>query len=333
MENMLFCSQLPTTCPLTNETVTSSSYPKNNLEKPFSSPKFGPKKINRDASISLGFSSPVPPISRSRLTASLKPSADHVGVDSPKSKIQLRRGDLRPEFMPKHVAVIMDGHGRWAQERGLPVQQGHLAGHETLKQLILNCCEFGIKVITVYAFSTENWKRSKEEVDFLMSAYEDVIRSFVKEQVAGRDLRFSVIGDKSRLPRSFQSTISSLEDSAKTNKGTHFVMALSYSGQYEIVQASKKLAKKVEDGTLRATDINDRLFEQQLLTNITEFPSPDLLIRTSGELRVSNFLLWQLAYTEFYFSSKLFPDFKEADLVEALTCFQTRQRRYGERKD
>ncbi|KAG8370937.1 hypothetical protein BUALT_Bualt13G0035200 [Buddleja alternifolia] len=146
------------------------------------------------------------------------------------------------------------------------------------------------------------------------------------------NLRFSIIGDKSRLPQPLQIAISSAEESSKTKRGTHFVMALSYSGRHDIIEASKKISSKVEHGILQATDINESTFGKLLQTNtITEFPNPDLLIRTSGELRMSNFMLWQLAYTEFYFSNKLFPDFKEADFTEALSTFERRQRCYGGR--
>ncbi|KAG8370944.1 hypothetical protein BUALT_Bualt13G0035900 [Buddleja alternifolia] len=277
------------------------------------------------------FSPACSPISKSRLAAASN-SIENIETDQ-KSSIQMP-GDLRPVLMPKHVAVILDGHGRWAKNRGLPIEYGHSAGVENLKQLVSNCRKVGIKVLTVYAFSTENWKRRKGEVDFLMSTYEDFIKSFVKEQIMGQDLRFSVIGDKSRLPQSLQITTSSAEESAKTNRGMHFVMALSYGGRYDIIEASKKIASKVEHGILRAKDINESIFEQQLLTNIiAEFPNPDMLIRTSGELRTSNFLLWQLAYAEFHFPNKLFPDFKEVDLIQALSTFERRQRRYGGRKN
>ncbi|KAG8370950.1 hypothetical protein BUALT_Bualt13G0036500 [Buddleja alternifolia] len=147
-----------------------------------------------------------------------------------------------------------------------------------------------------------------------------------------QNLRFSVIGDKSRLPQPLQIAISSVEESSKTNRGTHFVMLLSYSGRHDIIEASKKIASKIEHGILQATDISESTFETLLQTNIiTELPNPDLLIQTSGELRMSNFMLWQLAYTEFYFSNKLFPDFKEVDFIEALSTFERRQRRYGGR--
>ncbi|KAG8362982.1 hypothetical protein BUALT_BualtUnG0017000 [Buddleja alternifolia] len=226
-------------------------------------------------------------------------------IDDEKSVIQLP-GDQRPELLPKHVALIIDGHGRWAKNKGLPIEHAHYESKQKLKQLILKCRKFGIKILTVYVFSTEKWNRPKARFALL-----------------------SVIGDKSKLSQSMQSTISSVEEFAKSNRGMHFLLALNYGGRYEITEASKKIACKVEQGILRAKDINESVFAQQLLTNVTELPNPDLLIRTDGELRVSNFLLWQMAYAEFYFSSKLFADFEEADLIVALSSFQRRQRCFG----
>ncbi|KAG8371179.1 hypothetical protein BUALT_Bualt13G0060100 [Buddleja alternifolia] len=267
------------------------------------------KKIGNRPNIFECFS---PISSKSRLAAASDSTAK-AEIDDEKSVIQLP-GDLRPELLTKHVALIIDGHGRWAKNKGLPIEHAHYESKQKLKQLILNCRKFGIKILTVYVFSTENWNRPKDEVDFLLAHFEGFIQSFITEQIMGQDLRFSVIGDKSKLSQSMQSTISSVEEFAKCNRGMHFLMALNYGGRYEITEASKKIACKVEQGILRAEDINESVFEQQLLTNVTELPNPDLLIRTGGELRVSNFLLWQMAYAEFYFSSKLFADFEEADL-------------------
>ncbi|PIN20768.1 cis-prenyltransferase [Handroanthus impetiginosus] len=246
-------------------------------------------------------------------------------------------GGLQPELMPKHVAVIMDGNRRWAKNRGLPVQLGHRAGGQAMKQLALNCSKFGVQVVTVFALSTENWVRPKvqDEVDFLMNLFQEVIRSDTGELmqlirvVLRNDVRLSIIGNRSRLPRSLQNQISRCEEVAKSNEGTRLIVALNYSGRYDITQATKNIAIKVQNGVLQVEDINEILFEQHLETNGIEFPNPDLLIRTSGEWRVSNFMLWQLAYTELLFVNKLFPDFNEADLVDALTAFQRRQRRYG----
>lgn len=271
--------------------------------------------------------SPASPMRKSCLAATSN-SAAYAGTDDEESAIQ-----LRPELMPKHVAIIMDGNGRWAKNRGLPVRHGHKAGSTSLTRVASECSELGIKALTLYTFSDENWKRSKMEIDFLMKAYEDYIRSEIKELITRYDIRFSVIGNKSKLPESLQATISWAEEISEDNKGMHFISALSYSGRNDIVEATKKIASKVEQGIVGANEIDETMFQQQLTTNITEFPNPDLLIRTSGELRISNFLLWQLAYTEFYFSDKLFPDFGEVDILEAITSYQRRQRRYGDRQN
>ncbi|XP_051140711.1 cis-prenyltransferase 7, chloroplastic-like [Andrographis paniculata] len=241
-------------------------------------------------------------------------------------------GGLRPELMPEHVAVIMDGHGRWAKERGLSTNQGHLAGLKRCERLVrMASSTFGIKVLTVYAFSSDNWKRSKVETSLLMKIIEEFIISSVMELTKSHNLRLSVIGERSKLPSSLQSAISHVEESSKANKGMHLVMAISYSGHLDIVQATKKVASKVKDENLQVNNINNDVLQQHLMTNLIQVPNPDLLIRTSGEQRLSNFLLWQSAYTELYFVEKAFPDFDEPDLAEALNFFQHRKRRFGAR--
>ncbi|KAK4477309.1 hypothetical protein RD792_016525 [Penstemon davidsonii] len=237
-------------------------------------------------------------------------------------------GGLKRELMPKHVAIIMDGNRRWAKNRGLPVQLGHKAGEEVMKRIAIKCSQLGVKVLTVFAFSTENWLRPQEEVGFLMKLFEQVIQTDFNE-LTRHDMQISIIGDKSRLPKSLQSLITTAEESSKSNKGMRLFVALNYSGRYDITQATKKIASKVRDGILSAQDIDEGSFDQHLETSQIDFPNPDLLIRTSGELRLSNFMLWQLAYTELLFVQKLFPEFNEGDLLEAFRSFQQRQRRYG----
>ncbi|XP_051140710.1 cis-prenyltransferase 7, chloroplastic-like [Andrographis paniculata] len=234
---------------------------------------------------------------------------------------------------PEHVAVIMDGHGRWAEERGLSTKEGHFAGGKSLERLIRTAFAFGIKFLTVYMFSNENWKRSKVETDYLIKGIEDAIASYLIHEIKSQNLRISVIGERSKLPPSMQSKISHVEELSKSNKGMHLVVAISYSGRLDIVQATKRIAIKVRDGILQENDINDDVVQQYLMTSLIEVPDPDLLIRTSGEQRLSNFLLWQLAYTEFYFIEKKFPDFDEANFAEALNFFQHRKRRYGAREE
>ncbi|XP_057800566.1 (2Z,6Z)-farnesyl diphosphate synthase CPT6, chloroplastic-like [Salvia miltiorrhiza] len=236
-------------------------------------------------------------------------------------------------MMPKHVGIIMDGSGRWAQHRNLPVRDGHKASSQNLTGFISTCCELQIKTLTIFSFSNENWKRSQMEVDILMRAIEDYIQTHLMNLIERYDIQFSAIGNKLRLPKSLQNTIYWAEEISKGNKGMNVVMAASYSGRDDIVEATKKIASKVKLGIVQTIDIDETMFEQELMTNFLEFPNPDLLIRTSGELRISNFLLWQLAYTEFYFADKCFPDFSEDDLCEALASYQRRQRRYGERRN
>ncbi|KAK6935730.1 Decaprenyl diphosphate synthase-like [Dillenia turbinata] len=241
----------------------------------------------------------------------------HGDGDSPESA-KLPVG-LRHDLMPKHVAVIMDGNVRWAQKRGLPESAGHQSG-----------VRWGIRVLTVFSFSNDNWFRPNVQVDFLMSLFERRIKSeldnFIREGI-----RISVIGDSSKLPDSLSRLIKHAEETTKDNSRLQLIVAASYSGKYDILQARKSVARKVKDDFIQLEDINEALIEQELETNCTEFPYPDLLIRTSGELRVSNFLLWQLAYTEFFFAQALWPDFGEPEFIEALTSYQQRQRRYGGR--
>ncbi|XP_034687791.1 dehydrodolichyl diphosphate synthase 2 [Vitis riparia] len=237
---------------------------------------------------------------------------------------------LLRELMPEHVAVIMDGNVRWAQKRGLPAASGHQAGVRSLRELVELCCKWGIKVLSVFAFSYDNWSRSEGEVGFLMSLIERVVKAELP--TFGREgIRVSVIGDVSKLPEQLQKLIIDVEETTKENSRLQFIVALSYSGQRDILQACKNIGHKVKDGLIEPEDINKSLIEQELQTNCTEFPFPDLLIRTSGELRVSNFMLWQIAYTELCFFSTLWPDFGKDEFVEALRSFQKRQRRYGGR--
>ncbi|KAM3689796.1 hypothetical protein ACJW31_09G073300 [Castanea mollissima] len=237
---------------------------------------------------------------------------------------------LRRESMPRHVALVMDGNRRWARIRGLPVGSGYEAGVRSLRSVVELCCKLGIRVLSVFAFSSENWFRPQAEVEFLMELFErgmrDEMGSLLRENI-----RISVIGDSSKLSRSLQELITRTEETTKTNCGLQLIVAVSYSGQYDIVQACQKIALKVKDGLIEPNDINESLIKQELETNCTEFPYPDLLIRTSGELRISNFLLWQLAYTELFFAQSLWPDFGEVEFLEALQAFQQRQRRYGGR--
>lgn len=245
--------------------------------------------------------------------------------------VPLPEGLLR-EAMPRHVAVIMDGNARWARQRGfIALSAGHEAGARSLRELVELCCDWGVRVLTVFAFSYDNWIRPKVEVDFLMSLFERMLKSELDNFVR-QGARVSTIGDSSRLSESLKKLISDVEEKTKDNSRLHLIVAVSYSGKYDVTQACKSIAQKVKDGTVQLEDIDESLLEQELETNCAEYPCPDLLIRTSGELRISNFLLWQLAYTELFFAEALWPDFGKAEFVEALTSYQQRQRRYGGRR-
>ncbi|KAG6760961.1 hypothetical protein POTOM_034149 [Populus tomentosa] len=245
--------------------------------------------------------------------------------------VPLPEGLLR-EAMPRHVAVIMDGNARWARQRGfIALSAGHEAGARSLRELVDLCCDWGVRVLTVFAFSYDNWIRPKVEVDFLMSLFERMLKSELDNFIR-QGARVSTIGDSSRLPESLKKLISDVEEKTKDNSRLHLIVAVGYSGKYDVTQACKSIAQKVKDGTVQLEDIDESLLEQELETNCAEYPCPDLLIRTSGELRISNFLLWQLAYTELFFAEALWPDFGKAEFVEALTSYQQRQRRYGGRR-
>ncbi|KAH0721669.1 hypothetical protein KY290_005819 [Solanum tuberosum] len=235
---------------------------------------------------------------------------------------------LRRELMPKHVAVIMDGNRRWAKMRGLPAALGYEAGIRAVRNIIELCGNWGIRVLTLFAFSSDNWLRPKVEVDILMSLFERALNDEL-ENFARAGIRISIIGDSSKLPKSLQDLIAKAVKTTKENSRLHLVVAVNYSGQHDVVQACQTIAQKVKDGIIETKDINSFLIEQELQTNCLDFPCPDLLIRTSGELRLSNFLLWQLAYAELFFSHSHWPDFGEAEFLEALCSFQRRQRRYG----
>ncbi|KAK4480934.1 hypothetical protein RD792_011792 [Penstemon davidsonii] len=237
---------------------------------------------------------------------------------------------LRRELMPSHVAVIMDGNRRWARMRGLPIGSGYEAGAQALRRIVELCCEWGIRVLTVFVFSSDNWFRPKVETDLLMDLFERVLK-YELQQFERENVRVSLIGDTTKLPKSLQELLANSVGTAQKNSRLHLIMAVNYSGQNDVVQACQKIAVKVNDGLIKPNDINKFLVEKELETNCTDYPHPDLLVRTSGELRISNFLLWQLAYTELYFTNSLWPDFGEDEFVEALFSFQKRQRRYGGR--
>ncbi|MGA7953649.1 MAG: isoprenyl transferase [Gloeobacterales cyanobacterium] len=234
--------------------------------------------------------------------------------------------DLLQSHLPHHVAVIMDGNGRWAKSRGLPRIMGHRQGVATLKEILRCCKDWGIEALTVYAFSTENWGRPLEEVQFLMTLFQTVLRRELNEMVAeGVKIRF--VGDLQALPESLRTEIQRATDATSGNEGILFNVATNYGGRQEIVQACQKLARQVQAGHLDPKDITEELFALQLYTH--NLRDPDLLIRTSGELRLSNYLLWQCAYTEIYVTDVLWPDFNREVFHQALLEYQSRNRRFG----
>ncbi len=233
---------------------------------------------------------------------------------------------ISPDRLPKHVAVIMDGNGRWAKQRGLPRIMGHRQGADTLKELLRCCKDWGIQALTAYAFSTENWGRPTEEVDFLMSLFERILRRELAEMIH-ENVRIRFVGDLSSLPASLRSEITASMDQTESNTSIDFTVATNYGGRQEIIQACQEIAKLVQQGKLTPEAIDEELFAQHLCT--AAVGDPDLLIRTSGEMRISNFLLWQLAYAEMYVTNTLWPDFDRQEFSLALESYQQRDRRFG----
>lgn len=234
--------------------------------------------------------------------------------------------DLARERLPKHVAVIMDGNGRWAKRQGLPRIMGHRRGVDALKDLLRCCRDWGVQALTAYAFSTENWGRPLEEVDFLMTLFERVLRQELREMMQ-EDVRITFVGNLPALPPSLQAEIERSMAETEHNKGIQFTVATNYGGRQEILQACRAIAAQVQQGQLQPDDIDEAVFERHLYT--AGVCDPDLLIRTSGEMRISNFLLWQLAYSELYVTDTLWPDFDRTEFHRALAAYQQRHRRFG----
>lgn len=228
--------------------------------------------------------------------------------------------------LPKHIGVIMDGNGRWAKKRGLPRSAGHSAGADTLKKIVTECNNLGIGYITVYAFSTENWKRPKQEVDYLMNLLLDYLKN-AEKTLSGENVVIRAIGSRRELSREIQEQIIKTEKFTSSNSGIVMNIALNYGGREEIVNAVKNICLDIQSGKAEPGDITESVFEEYLYT--AGQPDVDLLIRTSGEQRLSNFLLWQNSYSEMWFTKKLWPDFSKADLHKAIYDFQNRGRRFG----
>lgn len=228
--------------------------------------------------------------------------------------------------VPQHIAIIMDGNRRWAKQNKLDVRLGHKKGAETLEKMVKYCNKIGVKYLTVYAFSTENWKRSKEEVGALMLLLQNYLDDFSKKADVD-NIRIKILGNREGLSNGLLNKIDSAIERTKNNTGLTFNVAFNYGGRDEIVNAVKKIAKDLENEVISIDDINENTITENLYTN--KIPDPDLMIRTSGEIRTSNFLPWQLVYSEFYFTNKLWPDFTEEDLNEAIEEYNRRTRNFG----
>ena len=228
--------------------------------------------------------------------------------------------------VPQHIAIILDGNGRWAKKRGMPRNYGHAQGSKNVERICEDAYRMGVKYLTVYAFSTENWKRPKDEVDALMNLLRNYMKTCLKTAEKNR-MRVRVIGDKTALADDIRERIATLEEATKNNDGLNFQIALNYGSRDEMVRAMKKMCKDCKDGVIEIEQIDETLFEGYLDTS--DIPDPDLMIRTSGEQRLSNYLLWQLAYSEFYFTDVLWPDFSKEELVKAIEYYNGRDRRYG----
>jgi len=226
--------------------------------------------------------------------------------------------------IPQHIAIIMDGNGRWANERGKERSFGHQAGVESVHKITSECVRLGVKFLTLYTFSTENWNRPVEEVNALMGL---ILTSLEEEIFMKNNVRFRMIGDKPRLPENVQQKMNELEEHTAANSAMTVVIALSYSSRWELQKAVRDIAREVKEGTTALDDISEECISQHLETSF--MPDPDLLIRTGGEIRISNYLLWQIAYSELYFCDTYWPDFDEAALHKAIASYQQRQRRFG----
>ena len=228
--------------------------------------------------------------------------------------------------IPQHIAIIMDGNGRWARQRGKERSEGHIAGMNSLRDTVRNAAEAGVKYLTVYAFSTENWGRPQAEVDALMELICKGVE-MESEELAKVGIRVKTIGDRSRFSDKVKASLEKIEQMTQAGENMTFVLALNYSSRSEMTTAVQNIAKRVAAGEIKAEEIDEKMISESLYTSF--MPDPDLIIRTSGECRLSNFLMWQASYSEFYFTPTLWPDFDKAELEKALEAYSARDRRYG----
>ena len=233
---------------------------------------------------------------------------------------------INMERIPQHVAIIMDGNGRWAKSKGLDRIFGHREGVDSVDKVMEAASDLGVKYITLYAFSTKNWNRPEQEVNALMEILSQALKKYI-EKISKNNVRLMVVGDKSRLSQLTLSNLSEAEKMTEMNTGLTMILAISYSSRWEIVEAAKRIASEVKAGSLNVDQIDEKVFSDHLAT--AGIPDPDLLIRTSGELRISNFLMWQLSYSELYFTPVSWPEFKKEQFFEAIIDYQKRERRFG----
>ena len=233
-------------------------------------------------------------------------------------------GDLK---IPRHIAIVMDGNGRWAAQRGLPRHAGHKAGVKSVRATVEACARQGVECLTLFAFSSENWRRPQQEVSMLMQLFLTSLKIEIK-RLQKNNIRLSFIGERGAFSHQLQVKIAEAEKATETNTGLHLIVAANYGGRWDITQGAKRIAEQVVAGTLSLDEMTPERFDQEL--SLAGAPEPDLFIRTGGEQRISNFLLWQMAYTELYFTDVLWPDFGVDAFTEALNCFSNRQRRFGQ---
>ncbi|WP_210363850.1 isoprenyl transferase [Bacillus sp. REN3] len=246
--------------------------------------------------------------------------------NNPSSSLRERIHEIKEHEVPGHVAIIMDGNGRWAKKRALPRVAGHHEGMKVVKKITRLANELGIKTLTVYAFSTENWKRPKMEVDFLMKLPEEFLGTYLPELIE-ENVRVDMMGYMDKLPEHTKKAVGKAMEDTRENTGLTLNFALNYGSRAEIIEGVKQVLNDIKNGIINENEIDEEVFSSYLMTR--NLGDPDLLIRTSGEIRLSNFMLWQLAYTEFWFTEVLWPDFNEEHFLEAIEAFQGRQRRFG----
>ncbi|MDX2117573.1 MAG: isoprenyl transferase [Planctomycetota bacterium] len=267
-----------------------------------------------------------PSLAAPAFSAEVLAAARRVSERCPGAEPLLHLPDVHPGRLPRHIAIIMDGNGRWAAERGMPRNFGHAQGSEVAKDLVAHCSKLGVEVITLYSFSVENWKRPRDEVDALMELCIAYCKS-QREHLLANNIRFRMVGRREGLPQGVLDAIDELTAATAHCPGTTFCLAINYGGRSELVDAMRGIARDVAAGTLAASEIDEASISRRLYTG--GLPDPDLLIRTAGEMRVSNFLLWQISYAELYVTDVLWPDFGPERLHEAIRAYAGRSRRFG----